>query len=72
MGNWATNITADPMFIDLNTPDLHLQPNSPAIDAGVDDGTRVDLDGIARPQGDGFDIGAFEVLVLNNQPKEIP
>jgi hypothetical protein len=60
MGNWATNITADPMFVDLVAPDLHLQTNSPAIDVGVNDGTRIDLDGVTRPQGNGFDIGAYE------------
>lgn len=38
----------------------HLLPNSPCIDAGTDMGITTDLDGNPRPQGGGFDIGAFE------------
>ncbi len=51
----------DPRFIDPLAGDLHLLPDSPAIDSGSpvaapDD----DFDGAPRPQGAGFDIGAFE------------
>jgi len=38
----------------------HLLPNSPCIDAGADLGITTDFDGNPRPQGNGFDIGAFE------------
>ncbi|MGB9590000.1 MAG: choice-of-anchor Q domain-containing protein [candidate division WOR-3 bacterium] len=39
----------------------HLISGSPAIDAGTTSGApMVDLDGITRPQGGGFDIGAYE------------
>lgn len=37
-----------------------LLPNSPCIDAGTDMGITADFDGNPRPQGAGFDIGAFE------------
>lgn len=55
------NITADPRFVDAASGNVHLLPGSPAIDAGVAiDGLTVDYDGVARPQGNGVDIGAFE------------
>jgi hypothetical protein len=38
----------------------HLRPRSDAIDAGVDAGVTVDIDGDSRPYHDGFDIGADE------------
>ena len=38
-----------------------LLPGSPALDAGRDAGVLVDQRGVARPQGAGFDIGAFEL-----------
>lgn len=38
-----------------------LLPNSPCIDAGTDMGITTDYDGNPRPQGAGFDIGAFEL-----------
>jgi hypothetical protein len=55
----------DPLFVNdqdgPGTGDLHLQEGSPAVDAGVDAGVTVDFDGIARPSGAGFDLGAFEL-----------
>lgn len=43
------------------TPTLKLGAGSPAIDAAVGTSPLDDQRGIARPQGDGADIGAFEV-----------
>ena len=61
-------IIGEAMFIhafDRNSSkqaDFHLQPNSPAIDKGLSDGAPTnDYDGIKRPTGLGFDIGAFEL-----------
>jgi len=41
----------------------HLRPDSDAIDAGVDAGVTVDIDGDSRPIYDGYDIGADEFVV---------
>ena len=68
-GGWAgtANLDSDPLFVDPANGDLHLQADSPAIDAGTATGAPAfDLDGVARPQdGDGdaaadFDMGAYE------------
>ena len=50
-------IQQDPLL----TADYHLQPGSPAVDAGLTiPWLTVDLDGNARPQGPKYDIGACE------------
>ncbi len=56
-------INSNPLFIAPQKYDFHLQPRSPAIDTGTDDVNIVvsnDFDFVSRPQGKGFDIGAFE------------
>jgi parallel beta-helix repeat protein len=53
----------NPQLADPTNGDYHLQAGSPCIDAGVDLGVTDDLDGISRPQGDGYDIGAYEYSV---------
>jgi len=45
---------------DFDPDGYHLPPISAAIDAGVDAGVTTDIDGDARPQGQGHDIGADE------------
>ena len=53
---------ADPQLV--GPADAHLQPGSPAIDAGVrQQEVTVDLEGIARPQGAAPDVGAYELKV---------
>jgi hypothetical protein len=52
-----------PRFKNPAQADFHLQPNSPAIDAGSPSlAPSVDFDGSARPYGAGFDAGAFEYV----------
>ncbi|MFQ5800006.1 MAG: choice-of-anchor Q domain-containing protein [Bacteroidota bacterium] len=49
------------LFEDLANRDLHLKAGSMAIDAGTSENApSVDRDGVSRPQGAGFDIGAYE------------
>ncbi len=61
------HVTSDPLFVDPSAGNYHLRLGSPAIDAGLDAGVAIDIDGQARPQNDGFDIGydeLFEVRVF--------
>jgi len=55
---------ADPQFLSLTTPDLHIQPTSPAVNAGIDLGPTVvgtsDFAGNPRVHGITIDIGAYE------------
>ncbi len=44
--------------------EYHLLPGSPCIDAGIDLGVVSDMSGTPRPQGAGFDMGAFEFIPL--------
>ena len=58
----------DPQFIDVTNNDFHLRSISPLIDAGINL-TKVmnDCDGVSRPKGPRFDIGAFEFAETNQQ-----
>ena len=52
---------AETLFQNLAAWDLHLCPGSVAIDAGTaQDAPEEDYEGNARPQGAGYDIGAYE------------
>ena len=66
-GTLQNTLTADPQFVNYQsngTGDYHLKAISPAIDAGTAIGApETDFDGNARPQGNGYDIGAYEYLV---------
>lgn len=54
-------IGVSPEFVSESKPDLRLKSGSPAIDAGSSDRAPAeDFDAVSRPQGGGFDIGAFE------------
>jgi hypothetical protein len=56
----GTTVAADPLF--FSSTDFHLQPGSPAIDAGLTlDDVPDDYDGNPRPNGAAYDIGAYEL-----------
>ena len=61
-GTYGTNLViGDPKFVNPTGADFHLQSGSPAIDAGSPlNAPDSDFDGNARPQGAGYDIGAYE------------
>jgi len=54
----------DPQYLSLSTPNLQVQPSSPAVNAGLNLGASIegpyDLAGNPRVIGVGIDIGAFE------------
>jgi len=53
----------DPQFVDAANGDFRLQETSPCVDTGIAlemEGAAQDLLGIARPQGLGWDMGAYE------------
>jgi len=56
------NLTGvDPKFVNAATGAFHLQPGSPAIDAGMAIASvATDFDGKARPRGVTYDLGAME------------
>ncbi|HSM57101.1 MAG TPA: Ig-like domain-containing protein, partial [Candidatus Sulfomarinibacteraceae bacterium] len=64
----ANNLDGDPLFVDPAAGDYHLQAGSPAIDSALVLGIGVDRDGVARPQGDGYDRGAYEYVIPNAPP----
>ena len=62
-GYESGTVIADPAFLSASatSPNLRLSSISPAINKGVTlPDVEYDLDGVARPQGTTYDIGAFE------------
>ena len=63
-GKDPTSNYLDPLFVNLATPDLHVQSTSRAVNAGINLGSAVvgavDFAGNARVQGSNIDIGAYE------------
>jgi Right handed beta helix region len=66
-----TTSGATPKFVDSANHDYHLQAGSPAIDTGIAVDVTNDFDNGLRPQGAGFDLGAFEVQ-SSSQPTHTP
>jgi hypothetical protein len=57
----STNlIGVNPQFVDAANINLRLKAGSPGIDAGTALPLTTDIDGAARPQGAGYDVGAYE------------
>ena len=53
--------TPDALFTDAGNGDYSLSATSPALDSGeTRDDVPTDIAGVARPQGGGFDVGAYE------------
>ena len=61
--NSGNRVNVDPMLTTPSVPafDFHLRAGSPAINTGAAFSVvNHDFDGVARPQGAGYDVGAFE------------
>ena len=57
------NIDANPLFADIATYNYRIVFGSPCEDTGMNlPSVTNDLDGTFRPQGSGYDMGAFEVI----------
>ena len=69
----SNTINTDPLFV--GGDDYHLTSSSPCIDAGKSDrAPATDIDGNARPQGVGYDMGAHEYsssLIANAGPDQM-
>ena len=73
LSQWQSHISGDtgttegdPEFVASTTGDYHLSSTSPCIDIGTSNGAPVtDFDGVTRPQGYGYDVGAYEYYVGN-------
>ncbi|MBN2000903.1 T9SS type A sorting domain-containing protein, partial [candidate division KSB1 bacterium] len=56
----------DNYFLDYEGFDLRLRPDSRAIDAGsAEEAPGIDKDGNKRPQGNGYDLGAYEYVTAS-------
>src|SRR3989344_114577 len=66
----SNNLTSNPKFVNAGAGDFHLQSNSSAIKAGYNVGSAVptDKDGVSRPQGSAYDIGAYEYTGVTTNP----
>jgi len=66
-----TIVGSDPLFVSTTpgSEDLHLQPGSPAIQAGLELGVTDDIEQAMRPNPAGSypDMGAYEIGVIDNQ-----
>ena len=69
--NLYNNVVKNPRFIDPENGDFRLEMDSPAIDQGLTNlAPAFDIDGTARPQGAGIDIGAYESSYTSSAPAE--
>ncbi len=67
----GNNLNVDPKFV--SATDFHLQLGSPAIDAGTStNAPNTDYADTSRPQGSGYDIGAYEYLSSTGSPDTTP
>lgn len=60
------NIADNPLFLDMENGDCRLGADSPCIDTGIfREAHNEDILGVERPQGSGYDMGAYEYAESN-------
>jgi hypothetical protein len=69
----ANNVkTPSAGFVNASANDYHLTSKSPAVDKGSTiPSVTVDMDGVSRPQGAAYDIGACEFVTSGNGPSTV-
>jgi hypothetical protein len=60
LGVFSNSVAGNPNFASLTANNFHLAAGSPAIDSGANVTLATDYDGVPRPQGPAYDIGAYE------------
>ncbi len=64
--NWKTDSQGAAGFVNESGYDYHLTSTAVVIDAGTSYGApQFDYDGVSRPQGAGYDIGAYEFRIAS-------
>jgi hypothetical protein len=81
-GQYCTN--SNPQFVNQTMGDYHLKLGSPCIETGIMKDVysiffnrygidiSKDIEGVPRPQGSNWDIGAYEFLATDTTPPEPP
>ncbi len=65
--------TPDQLFMDVTNNDYHLKPTGPAVDAGTTlTAVTDDLEGMPRPQGNGYDLGCYEASTTPTRFPDVP
>ncbi|CAG0927959.1 hypothetical protein TFLX_00728 [Thermoflexales bacterium] len=59
------NVSGDPRFVDPAADNYRIRGTSAALDVASDAEVTTDLDGNVRPQGNGYDIGAYESTIAD-------
>ncbi len=71
LGREINGIFSDPLFTDSYNKNFHLLNSSPAIDTGTSMFIYKDFEGTSRPQGNGYDLGAYESTRSLSTPNNI-
>lgn len=62
------NISEDPRFLRADSNNYRLKPGSPCIDSATSGGPSIDINGRNRPNGSGYDMGAYEFYPISSAP----
>jgi hypothetical protein len=79
LAQWQSHISGDtdstegdPELVNPTSGDYHLSSTSACIDTGTSNGApSTDYDGVTRPQGTGYDVGALEYVYTGNPIPDI-